>query len=47
MKMLTYIDRHEADEPESSGPSLVVRDQVDLVDVAVPREVTLKIATRR
>lgn len=47
LKLFTYIDRHEADESESSGPSLVIRDEIDLVDVAVLREVTLKVATRR
>lgn len=43
----SVIDRHEADESESSGPSLVIRDEIDLVDVAVLRKVTLKVATRR
>ena len=42
-----YFDGDEVDEPESSGATLVVGDEVDLVDVAVLGEVTLEIATRR
>ena len=44
---ISYLNREEVDESEASGATLVVRDEVDLVDVAVLREVTLKIASRR
>ena len=42
-----YLNGEEVDESETSGATLVVGDEVDLVDVAVLGEVTLEIATRR
>ena len=39
-----YFDGNEVDEPESSGATLVVGDQVDLLDVAVLGEMAFKIA---
>jgi hypothetical protein len=42
---ITYFDSEEIDESESSRSTLVVGDEVDLVDVPVPRKVTLEVAT--
>ena len=42
-----YLKSEEIDEPESSGSTLVVADEIHLFDVAELGEVVFKIATSR